>query len=68
MKTKIEFQSEMVLSKEPAKVKIFNNRQLVATIIAKIEYQQGADGGQYPCVVFVKPAKIPVVSTLQIDV
>jgi hypothetical protein len=48
----VEFQSEIVSRRDPAKILIHINDGTTAEIHAVIEDHQGADGGYYPIVVF----------------
>ena len=50
----VELKSEVGTSREPAKVLVYENGQLVAEVIAKIEFKKGADGGWYNCVILEK--------------
>lgn len=51
---RVKIKSKSVTSREPAKVLIYEDDQLVAEVIAKIEMKQGADGGWYHCVTLRK--------------
>lgn len=59
MTIRIEIKSQIGTSSDPAKVSIYEDERLVAEVTADIEYQPGADGGQYPCVILKKSAAIP---------
>ena len=54
MAVRVEVKSESGTSREPAKVLVFEDNRLVATIIAEVELKQGADNGWYPCVTLKK--------------
>jgi len=51
---KIEIESEKAISKDPARVLVYENEKLVEIIIAQIDLQQGADGRYYPCIILKK--------------
>ena len=54
MAVRVEVKSESGCSSEPGKVLVYENDQLVAEIIAKVELKQGADSGWYNCVTLEK--------------
>lgn len=54
MAIRLEIKSEIATSREPAKVLVYENENLVAKIIAEVELKQGADGGWYHCVTIKK--------------
>ena len=54
MSVRVEVNSEIGTSRDPAKVSVYEDDRLIAEIIAKIEHKQGADGGWYPCVTLKK--------------
>ncbi len=51
MPVTVEIESEEALSKKPARVLVCENGKVVKEIIAKIEYNKGADSRYYPCVI-----------------
>lgn len=51
---RVEIEQEIVTSNRPARVLVYDDDKLVSEIIAKIEYQEGADGGFYSCVTLQK--------------
>ncbi|MDD5639405.1 MAG: hypothetical protein PHR47_01180 [Candidatus Pacebacteria bacterium] len=50
MAVRIEIKQETGISREPAKVLVYEDDRLVAKVVAEIELKQGADGGWYHCV------------------
>lgn len=54
MTVRVEVRSETGTSRDPAKVRIYENDNLVSEVTAKIEPEQGADGGWYHCVTLEK--------------
>ena len=48
MAIRVEVESEIGTSCNPAKVLIYEDDDLVVTVIAEVEPKQGADGGWYP--------------------
>ena len=50
MAVRVEVQSEAGTSRNPAKVLVYEDNRLVATVIAEVELKLGADGGWYHCV------------------
>src|SRR3989344_767689 len=54
MAVRVEVKSESGCSSEPAKVLVYENDQLVAEVIAKVELKQGADDGWYHCITLEK--------------
>ncbi|MEK7151717.1 MAG: hypothetical protein AAB784_03335 [Patescibacteria group bacterium] len=47
---RVEIAQELAIGITPAYVLIYNNDELVTTIVAEIEQEKGADGKYYPCV------------------
>ncbi|MEK7520695.1 MAG: hypothetical protein AAB560_01300 [Patescibacteria group bacterium] len=58
MAIRVEVESEIGTSCNPAKVLIYEDDDLVVTVIAEVEPKQGADGGWYPCVILKKHSKV----------
>ena len=54
MMIRVEVESESGTSREPAKVRVYENDRLIAEVHATVEDKQGADGGYYPCVTLMK--------------
>lgn len=50
MAIRVEIESEVCTSRNPARVLVYENDQLIAVVTAGIEQKQGADGGYYSCV------------------
>ncbi len=56
-KVEVKIQSEGVATNRPAKVRVYVDGKLFTEVVAKIEPQQGADGGYYPAVILeMEPA------------
>lgn len=53
-RVRVEVESEGAISSRPARVLVYEDDQLVAAVVAKVELKQGADGGYYPCVILRK--------------
>ena len=51
---KIDCQSEIGTSSNPARVLIYDDGKLIAEVVASIEPKQGADGGYYRCITLTK--------------
>jgi len=51
---RVEFKSQVVISGEPASVRVFRGEELIAEIVAEIELQRGADSGFYHSVKLTK--------------
>lgn len=47
---RVELKQEYGTSRDPARVSVYDNDQLVVEVIAAVEMKQGADGGWYHCV------------------
>lgn len=47
---RVEIKSQVGTSHDPALVLVYFGDRLITTVTAHIEYEQGADGGYYPCV------------------
>jgi hypothetical protein len=54
---RVEIESEIATSKDPAQVLVYDGDKLVAKVTADVESKQGADDGFYPCVM-LKNVKI----------
>lgn len=54
MTVEVRIESESGTSNHPARVLVYENNQLVAEVLGKIEKRQGADGGWYPCIILKK--------------
>lgn len=50
MAVKVEVKSEIGISRDPAKVLVYEDDCLIAEITAEVELKQGADSGWYHCV------------------
>jgi len=51
---RIEIESEIGTSGQPARVLVYERGQLVAEVVAEVELKQGANGGSYHCVTLRK--------------
>lgn len=54
MAIRVEVKSESAISRDPAKVSVYEDDRLVAEVIGEVEFKLGADGGWYPCVALKK--------------
>ncbi len=54
MGVRVEIKSEIATSKNLACILIYENEQIVAEVVAKVELKQGADGEYYHCVTLKK--------------
>ena len=54
MVVRVEVESEIGTSRDPAKVLVYEDDRLVAEVIAEVELKQGANGGYYHCVTLQK--------------
>ena len=54
MAVRVEVKSEIGISRDPAKVLVYEDDRLVAEVIAEVELKQGANGGYYHCVTLKK--------------
>ena len=63
MTVRVEIQSEIVTSDEPAKILNYEGGYPCPAIevIAEIELKQGADGGWYRCVVLKKQEQVSLI-------
>ena len=51
---RVELKNEIVISGKSARVLVYHGDELVATVVADTELQQGADSGYYHAVVLKK--------------
>ena len=51
---RVELESQVGTSHDPARVRVYQGDQLVTEIVASIDYKQGADGRYHSCVILTK--------------
>ena len=51
---RVTVESEVGISRSPARVLVYEGSELVTEVIAEVELKQGADGGYYHCVTLKK--------------
>ncbi len=51
---RVEIESEIGISRRPARVLVYEGDQLVTEVEAEVELKPGADGGYYHCVTLKK--------------
>jgi len=54
MGVEVKVISEMATSRNPARVLVYKDGQLIEEVVASVKPERGADGGYYFCVKFEK--------------